>query len=80
MKRTVRFLPEAQVDLLETRQWYASREPGLGQTFAKAIAAAVERIVVRQFPYAVYFQEVGDEILVLAVQGRQHPRRWQGRI
>ena len=45
MKRSVRFLPEALVDLLETRYWYASREPGLGQTFAEAIAEAVERIV-----------------------------------
>ena len=32
MKRSVRFLPEALVDLLETLYWYASREPGLGQT------------------------------------------------
>ena len=96
MKRSVRFLPEALVDLLETLYWYASREPGLGKTFAEAIAEAVERIVqdpalfplvygkirrlvVRQFPYAVYFQEVGDEVLVLAVHGRQDPRRWKGR-
>lgn len=96
MKRTVRFLPEALEDLSETQNWYASREPGLGQAFAEAIAAAVERImqdpasfpcvyaevrrlVVRRFPYAVYFREVGDEVLVLAVHGRQAPRRWQGR-
>ena len=96
MKRSVRFLPEALVDLLETLYWYTSREPGLGKTFAEAIVEAVERIVqdpdlfplvhgkvrrlvMRQFPYAVYFQEVGDEILVLAVHGRQDPRRWKGR-
>jgi plasmid stabilization system protein ParE len=96
MTRAVRFLPEALEDLIETQRWYASREPGLGQAFAEAIAAAVERIaqdpatfpcvhgavrrlVVRRFPYAVYFREVGDEILVLAVHGRQDPRRWQGR-
>ncbi len=96
MKRAVRFLPEALEDLIETQRWYASREPGLGQAFAEAIAAAMERIaqepetfpcvsravrrlVVRRFPYAVYFREVGDEIIVLAVHGRQDPRRWQGR-
>ena len=28
MKRSVRFLPEALGDLLETRHWYASRERG----------------------------------------------------
>ena len=92
MKRSVRFLPEALVDLLETRYWYASREPGLGQAIAEAVERIVQdpalfplvhgkvrRLVVRQFPYAVYFQEVGDEILVLAVHGRQDPRRWKGR-
>jgi len=61
---------------------------GLGQTFAEAIGAAVERIaqdpaalpfvygavrrlVVRRFPYAVYFREVDDEIVVLAIPYKQ---------
>ena len=44
MKLMVRFLPEALEDLFETQRWYAIREPALGQTFAGAIAAAVERI------------------------------------
>jgi toxin ParE1/3/4 len=96
MIRAVRFLPEALEDVIETQRWYASRESGLEQAFAEAIAAAVERIVsdpasfpcvhgpvrrlvVRRFPYAVYFQEAGDELLVLALHGRQDPRRWQGR-
>ena len=39
----------------------------------------VRRLVVGQFPYAVYFREEGDVILVLAVHGRQDPRRWQNR-
>ncbi len=30
-------------------------------------------------PYAVYFREVGYQILVLAIHGRQDPRRWQDR-
>ena len=83
MKRSVRFLPEALGDLLETRHWYASRERG-GADRARSglislVHGKVRRLVVRQFPYAVYFQEVGDEILVLAVHGRQDPRRWKGR-
>ncbi|MFM7550964.1 MAG: type II toxin-antitoxin system RelE/ParE family toxin [Cyanobacteriota bacterium] len=96
MKRKVRVLPEALKDLIETQRWYASRQPGLGQAFAEAIAEAVERIVrdpatfpcvhgavrrlvMRRFPYAIYFRDVGNEILVIAVHGRQDPRRWQDR-
>lgn len=96
MNRSVRFLPEALDDLIESQRWYASRERGLEEAFAEAIAVAVERIVkdpasfpcvygsvrrlvVRRFPDAVYFREVDDEILVLAVHGRQDPHRWQGR-
>ena len=44
MNQSVRFLPEALDDLLETQGWYASREPALAQAFAGAIAYAVERI------------------------------------
>ena len=35
------------------------------------------RAVLPRFPYAVYFREAGEVIVVLAVHGRQHPRRWQ---
>ena len=35
------------------------------------------RAVLQRFPYAVYFRVTGEEIVVLAVHGRQHPRRWQ---
>jgi plasmid stabilization system protein ParE len=96
MTPVVRFLPEALDDVIESQRWYASRQPGLGQSFAEAITAGVERIasnpaafpyvhgsvrrlVVRQFPYAIYFREAGDAIVVLAVHGRQDPRLWQGR-
>ena len=36
---------------------------------------AVRRLVVRRFPYAVYFREVGDEIVVLTIHGRQNLQR-----
>ena len=35
--------------------------------------------VLGRFPYAVYFRIVGEDIVVLAVHSRQHPRRWQSR-
>jgi plasmid stabilization system protein ParE len=37
------------------------------------------RAVLNRFPYAVYFRVHQREVIVLAVHGRQHPRRWQSR-
>jgi plasmid stabilization system protein ParE len=40
----------------------------------------IRRIVVRQFPYCIYFQVEPERIVVLAVfHGRRSPVRWQGR-
>jgi plasmid stabilization system protein ParE len=93
---SVRFLPEAVEDLLESQRWYRQRDPALALDFADAFAAAVERIrrdprsfplihgqfrrlVLKRFPYAVYFRGQGDDILVIALHGRQDPQRWQRR-
>lgn len=37
------------------------------------------RATLRRFPYAIYFRILDDDIVVLAVHGRQHPPRWQSR-
>ena len=37
------------------------------------------RAILRRSPYAIYFRILDDEIVVLAVHGRQDPQRWQGR-
>jgi plasmid stabilization system protein ParE len=38
------------------------------------------RVLVKRFPYAVYFQVLPEELVVLAlIHGRRHPRRWQAR-
>jgi plasmid stabilization system protein ParE len=37
------------------------------------------RAVLSRFPYAIYFRASDDEIVVLAVHGRQDPSRWQHR-
>lgn len=37
------------------------------------------RAVLRRFPYAIYFRVDRDDIIVLAVHGRQHEARWQSR-
>jgi toxin ParE1/3/4 len=43
------------------------------------VIGAVRRVVLQRFPYAVYFRLEVDEIIVLAVHGRQDPNRWQKR-
>jgi plasmid stabilization system protein ParE len=96
VNRRVSFRPEAEAETLETRDWYESRQPGLGAAFRAALDEALQRVVenpflyrrvrgetrraiLSRFPYAVYFRLVGDDIVVLAVHGRQHKRRWQSR-
>ena len=37
------------------------------------------RAVLSRFPYALYFRAVSDQIVVLAIHGRQRPGRWRAR-
>jgi plasmid stabilization system protein ParE len=39
----------------------------------------LRRATLRRFPYAIYFRLSADDIVVLAVHGRQDPRRWRSR-
>ena len=43
------------------------------------VRGEIRRAVLRRFPYAVYFRVDGNIIVVLAVHGRQDPKRWQTR-
>jgi toxin ParE1/3/4 len=44
------------------------------------VRGETRRAVLDRFPYAVYFRVLDDEIVVLAVHGRRHPRRWHSRV
>jgi plasmid stabilization system protein ParE len=40
----------------------------------------VRRAVMRQFPFGIYFRIAGNDIVVIAaMHGRRHPRRWAAR-
>jgi len=41
------------------------------------VRGQIRRAVFHRFPYAIYFRVSDDDIVVLAIHGRQHPRRWQ---
>ena len=45
----------------------------------RIVRGETRRAILNRFPYAVYFRLVGNDIVVLAVHGRQHPRRWRSR-
>jgi plasmid stabilization system protein ParE len=94
VSRQVVFRPQAEDEVIEVRQWYEARRPGLGKDFAAAVDQVIERMlanpfafprahaetrraVLARFPYAVYFRNLDEEIVVLAVHGRQHQSRWQ---
>ena len=96
MVRQVVFRPQAEDEILEARQWYESRQTGLGRAFGQAADEIVSRIaanplafprvgneirraVLSRFPYAIYFRDVENTIVVLAVHGQRDPKRWQNR-
>jgi len=44
------------------------------------ITRDTRRVMLRRFPYALYFRLYPDRILVVAcMHGRMHPKRWQSR-
>ena len=45
----------------------------------RLVRGETRRAILNRFPYAVYFRVTGTDIVVLAIHGRQHPRRWQSR-
>jgi len=50
--------PEAQADLLQTRDWYERQQPGLGGAFSVAVDEAVIRIEAMPQMYAMVFRDV----------------------
>ena len=44
------------------------------------VRGETRRGVLNRFPYAIYFRPTTNEIIVLAVHGRQDPSRWQHRL
>ena len=49
------------------------------ETYPK-VHQAVHRIVVRRFPFALFYEVVGSEIRVLAIfHSRRDPSRWRSR-
>jgi plasmid stabilization system protein ParE len=52
------FRPEAQADLLQTRDWYEWQQPGLGEAFSIATDEAVGRIEAMPQMYTIVFRDI----------------------
>jgi toxin ParE1/3/4 len=50
--------PEAEADLVSSRNWYGRLREGLGDDFVAAIAEQFERIVQSPEQYALCFREI----------------------
>ena len=58
MSLRVVFRPEAQADLLQTREWYERQQPGLGDAFSNKAQEAIVRIQKMPRMYATVFGDV----------------------
>lgn len=58
MAYQVLFRPAASAEVLETKAWYDSREPGLGDRFIEDLGMTVSRIVERPAMFPRIHREI----------------------
>lgn len=97
MAKILIFTPEAEKDADDGYFWYENKRIGLGRQFLTAVDACIQsikrnpkyqvvdkayhRAVVRRFPYAVFYEETDQQIIVYAVfQCSQNPDKWRERL
>ena len=67
-------------DFLEEIEWIFQRIEEYPDMFPK-VYIDLQRALVRRFPYAVYFKQNNDEIIVVGVlHQRRNPAAWQKRF
>ena len=88
----IRILQEAEHDLEEGYAFYEHRQTGLGDYFLDSLYTDIDsllgyagihrivfgshRLLARIFPYAVYYDIVGDDVLVWAVVDCRRDPQW----
>ena len=91
----VRILKEAHEDIRNGRRFYDEQERGLGRYFSSTIFADVGslrnyagihpvqhgyyRMLVRRFPYSVYYDKDGAEVTVVAILDNRRDPTWIAR-
>ena len=88
----VRILKEAHEDICDGRRFYDDQEQGLGRYFSSTILADIRslrnyagihtvrygyyRMLVRRFPYSVYYDKDGTDVFVVAVLDNRRDPAW----
>jgi hypothetical protein len=54
VSHAVRFRPEADAEVVATRDWYEGRQQGLGDAFTTDLTCLIERITRIRFSFDVY--------------------------
>ena len=95
--KRIRALANVQFDLEEGDSFYEFQSPGLGQYFRDSLLADFQslflyagihskrygfyRMHANRFPYAIYYQIQGDDVIIVAVLDmRQNPSRTRSRL
>jgi hypothetical protein len=71
-----RLIPSPSLERLVLGLW--PEDVGNPLTFRR-VRGETRRGVLDRFPYAISFRLTDEDIVVLAVHGRQDPARWQSR-
>jgi plasmid stabilization system protein ParE len=75
LKRRVIVRPEARDELSEAAAWYGriSEWPAA----SPKISDRVRRALTKQFPYAIFYSDDSEEIVILAIRHQaQDPKSW----
>lgn len=92
----VRLLRPALEDLATGRQFYERHEEGVGDYFFDSMFAEIDslvlyagvhpirfgfhRLLIRRFPYAVYYRVIGEEAVVFRVLDCRRDPEWTRRM
>lgn len=97
MSMRVKILREAHEDILYGKRFYDAQELGVGSYFARTIHTEIRSLknfagthpvrqgyhmlLVRRFPYAIYYDKQGDDVTVVAVLDcRRNPEYTAARL
>ena len=88
----IEVLDDAEADLIEGRDFYERKAPGIGAYFATAIASDIDsliltagilpvlfgfyRLLSKRFPFGIYYGITGDIIQIQAVLDLRREPAW----